>query len=545
MAGTTNYPGALDTWTDKVDGVDDNAADDVNDAHARINAVQAELGTNPSGSAATVAARIAALEGGSGTIADGAVTTAKLANGAVTAAKVAADVATQAELDAAISGLSGTYEPLGGAFSSFRQALAAGYSASMGVIGDSTGSGVTRWVALLAADLAARYPLATVQYRNFTTGTTTYDTAPVVTQTGAAGARYVSMNGTTLTGLSTPTTTQNAIVGNLDIRTKIRPTSWAPGTGNTKTIAAKWGVGATRGWLFQLQNNGIPMLQWTADGNTIVGPWPATAAVPFTDGNDGWVRVTLNCNNAGNYQVTFYTSTDGVTWTILGAARNGTGTTSVAALPAQQLELGSRGNGGAEPFGGRIYTVEIRDGIAGPIVAPVLPDLWAPVNSNWDATFTGAPVIDIWNGSWSGAALGGQLIPNVAQLNPSAGLSVVVVNDSHNEGGKDPIEFAQSLDTLTAAIRARNPLAGIVLSGQNPKTTPGQAQYLVDAHAKRQIALPGYARSRGYGFTDVYSRFNASGLGLGALVQVDGTHPTDAQGCPLWEASVAALFTAS
>jgi hypothetical protein len=35
-----------------------------------------------------------------GTVADGAITTAKLANGAVTAAKVAADVATQAELDA-------------------------------------------------------------------------------------------------------------------------------------------------------------------------------------------------------------------------------------------------------------------------------------------------------------------------------------------------------------------------------------------------------------------------------------------------------------
>lgn len=43
---------------------------------------------------------------------DLSVTTAKIAAGAVTAAKVAADVATQAELDAAISGLSGTYDTI-------------------------------------------------------------------------------------------------------------------------------------------------------------------------------------------------------------------------------------------------------------------------------------------------------------------------------------------------------------------------------------------------------------------------------------------------
>lgn len=75
-------------------------AAEVNATNAAVNDIVTELGANPSGSAADVGARIAAVEAAAGSIADGAVTTAKLAAGAVTAAKVAADVATQAELDA-------------------------------------------------------------------------------------------------------------------------------------------------------------------------------------------------------------------------------------------------------------------------------------------------------------------------------------------------------------------------------------------------------------------------------------------------------------
>jgi len=96
-------------------------AAEVNATNAAVNDIVTELGSNPSGTDTTVAARLDGIESditalGSGSIPDGSVSTAKLANGAVTAAKVAADVATQAELDAetaartaAIAGLSGTY----------------------------------------------------------------------------------------------------------------------------------------------------------------------------------------------------------------------------------------------------------------------------------------------------------------------------------------------------------------------------------------------------------------------------------------------------
>lgn len=102
--GVTEYDAARDQYIQ----------DGIVAAAATADAVNAELGTNPSGPAATVAARLDGIEAdvdalGSGSIPDGSVSTAKLANGAVTAAKVAADVATQAELDAAIAALPGTY----------------------------------------------------------------------------------------------------------------------------------------------------------------------------------------------------------------------------------------------------------------------------------------------------------------------------------------------------------------------------------------------------------------------------------------------------
>jgi hypothetical protein len=101
VAGSTDYPGALDAWTDKVDGVDTQHADDVNDAHARINAVQAELGTNPSGSAATVAARLATIEGSLG--GGGAVSSVVGQTGAVTGTQILADSTVAAALAAKLS----------------------------------------------------------------------------------------------------------------------------------------------------------------------------------------------------------------------------------------------------------------------------------------------------------------------------------------------------------------------------------------------------------------------------------------------------------
>ena len=50
---TTIYPGSLDVFTDKTDGVDYNLASHINDLQDSVEAVEGELGTDPAGSYAT------------------------------------------------------------------------------------------------------------------------------------------------------------------------------------------------------------------------------------------------------------------------------------------------------------------------------------------------------------------------------------------------------------------------------------------------------------------------------------------------------------
>lgn len=55
---STNYPGALDSYADKVDGVDDVLAAHINNPQDAIEAIEAELGTDPAGTFATVKLRL-------------------------------------------------------------------------------------------------------------------------------------------------------------------------------------------------------------------------------------------------------------------------------------------------------------------------------------------------------------------------------------------------------------------------------------------------------------------------------------------------------
>lgn len=88
---TTLYPGALDIYTDKTDGIDYNLASHINDLQDAAEAIEGELGTDPAGSHATVKERLnnhnhASGDGApipTGGLADLAITTAKLAANAV------------------------------------------------------------------------------------------------------------------------------------------------------------------------------------------------------------------------------------------------------------------------------------------------------------------------------------------------------------------------------------------------------------------------------------------------------------------------------
>ena len=61
-----SYPGSVKSFTTKVDGVDDVQAAHVNDLQLEVEAVETELGANPKGTSASVAAKIAGVKSDAG-----------------------------------------------------------------------------------------------------------------------------------------------------------------------------------------------------------------------------------------------------------------------------------------------------------------------------------------------------------------------------------------------------------------------------------------------------------------------------------------------
>lgn len=78
------YPGALDSWTDKTDAVDDYLAAHINDLQNAVEAVQTELGTDPAGTATTLKLRLAQAFGDAGNLEFAGATTLTISSGAVT-----------------------------------------------------------------------------------------------------------------------------------------------------------------------------------------------------------------------------------------------------------------------------------------------------------------------------------------------------------------------------------------------------------------------------------------------------------------------------
>jgi hypothetical protein len=169
------------------------------------------------------------------------------------------------------------------------------------------------------------------------------------------------------------------ITGDLDIRIDVEPDDWRGRRGHI--LAAKWNsAGNQRSWILFTDAHGMLVLSWSTDGTS--GSRPvirSTTAVP-TDTGRLALRVTLDVNNgaAGN-TVTFCTSTTiSGSWTVLGSAVVTSGTTSVFSSTSN-LEVGTAADGGGrglfavgfncDPFCGKVYAFELRNGIGGTLVA--------------------------------------------------------------------------------------------------------------------------------------------------------------------------------
>lgn len=204
-------------------------------------------------------------------------------------------------------------------------------------------------------------------------------TAGLRTDTGATNGTGVSLGGDAYLHLpgasgdyaSTPDAAALDIVGDIDIRAKVALDDWTPAA--ESTIVAKYtATGNQRSYALAVTATGALIFRWSENG-TAEKTETSSATVSASNGTATWVRATMDVDNgSSDAEVKFYTSTDGSTWTQLGATQLNGATTSIFASTAV-LELGGQTLGTVNRLAGKIFEAQVLSGIGGTSVAHPVP----------------------------------------------------------------------------------------------------------------------------------------------------------------------------
>ncbi len=217
--------------------------------------------------------------------------------------------------------------------------------------------------------------------------------------------------------ITTPNSVASQITGSIDIRVHIKPDYWIPSESVNGVILSKESDPSLRAYRFAISDAGILSLMLSPDGSSSVNV-ACSAPVGFSDGDDGWLRVTWDSSTKN---IEFFTSTDGSAWTQLGI----TDTLNVASIAAinSRVDIGGRFGGTIGRYEGEYYKVEIYDGIDGTlalsfdaedynggttITSSATGEVWTPVVatiSNQSADYSGKSANGRINGTLTATAL--------------------------------------------------------------------------------------------------------------------------------------------
>lgn len=419
-------------------------------------------------------------------------------------------------------------------------------SASVMVLGDSTGANTYNWPYTFGAQVVPAG--CQVMYKIFNDTTQDYGAWTVIqagttTRNGVAGEPNIRFPSGTLAQRIQFPATVGAPASDIDVRIKVSLDDWTPAALNT--LMAYFGAAGNRSWRFYVNTAGSLFFEWTADGTTIISS--GSTALGFTDGSTNWVRATLDVDNGGGgYTLTYYKSTDGVTWTTIGTpVTTSAGTTSLYTPTGINYVIGTA-NGGS-PLIGNVYEAQIRDGIGGPIMNEQPIENWHFTSSTFDdgaqSPIQGSPTLYVVNGSVSGQGLDyfndTTRFPKMTPKHPSA---VLIVNTSKNDSLYLGDTLKTKLDTLTAAIAARQRFVSTCFMAQNPNISPATP---IEMQAIRTREMAQYAKSKGYSVIDVCRAFYEDSRGIVALTNAaDGKHPSVPAGADLATSVVVRAFTA-
>lgn len=185
-----------------------------------------------------------------------------------------------------------------------------------------------------------------------------------------SGENYWWSGGTLSNYCSTPNAAANQITGDIDIIAKI-----SLFTKNTVyTIISKY---VLTEFAYMLRTNAAGGLQLSVslNGSTNITT-QSTSSTPFGVNEIGWVRAT-RISSTG--VVTFYTSTDGITWTQLG--NTVTNTSGSIYASSSIVEVGTYNNGGTDVLNGRVFRATISNSIGGTPVVDFNPQSFNPSSS--------------------------------------------------------------------------------------------------------------------------------------------------------------------
>ncbi|MEU9199405.1 carbohydrate binding domain-containing protein [Streptomyces sp. NPDC048332] len=189
-----------------------------------------------------------------------------------------------------------------------------------------------------------------------------------------AGGPRLDLTSSTYT-LSTPDSSTLDILGDIDVRIDVAPTTWTSG----QMLVSRYAVGGNLAWSLMLTPDGRLLLNWSATG--LSGATYARSTIPVPGGRRRQLRATLDVNNgAGGSTVTFYVASGRGGWVQLGDPVVRAGTTSLYNATAP-LHIGDPVAIAVTPEGaplgrlvGSVYGVQVYAGIGGTLRVDVAPE---------------------------------------------------------------------------------------------------------------------------------------------------------------------------
>lgn len=177
------------------------------------------------------------------------------------------------------------------------------------------------------------------------------------------GEQYAYLPGTAGNHLRVEDNPALDVASDIVVEAEVTRDDWSDTA--THTLASKWT--GSLGWIIWVQGTGgiriISRVSGTSHDTTVTG----TGVVPadLTPGKRAWLRVRMN--PTGNLIQVFYSLNDRASWTQWGSDTpylNGAHTLEANTAP---LEIGTYNNG-TYPWKGRMYAVQLREGLNGLLV---------------------------------------------------------------------------------------------------------------------------------------------------------------------------------